>query len=208
MSLLFFRLSTQYTHHTRTHTHTHTHTHTTHAQSSHLSISLATCSVCVQYYINNQTLQCSSAHSVCSYVQPYDNTPLDTAETQLQALFTRVEEEVKNGSLTEDCSEVFTLLYCHQVYVPCQAAESQGQVPLNTSLCKNECVGVRTDCEPFWALLTDLVDTVAPGLPPLLSNCTTDGGDDMCIPLLPSKYNRCQWCQRSETKHKHGVGYW
>ena len=148
----------------------------------------------MQYYINSQTLQCSSAHSLCSYVHTYNNTPLDTAETQLQAVFTRIEEEVKNGALPENCSEVFTLLYCHQVYVPCQTVESQGLVPLNISLCTDECVSVRTDCEPFWALLTDLVDTVASGLPPLLSNCTTDGGDDICI---PSKY-RCHWCQPSE----------
>lgn len=156
--------------------------------SSFHSLSLATCSICVQYYINGQTLQCSSAFTPCSYVQPHDNTSLETVERRLQAVFTQTEEEVKNGSLTENCFEAFTLLYCHRVYVPCQIVESQGQVPLNISLCEDDCVSVRTNCEPFWALLTDLVDTAAPRLPPLLSNCTTAGGSDMCIPLLPSEH--------------------
>ena len=153
------------------------------------SLCLAACYGCIQYYIDGQTLQCSSAFAQCSYVQPHANVTLMKAENELQTLNREVEILVANGSLLRNCSERFLKLYCHQVYTPCQ--EDAISSPI-LSLCERECVSVQTDCEPFWSLINGLVDDATVDLPPLLINCTTtDSENDTCVPLMPSEFIKC-----------------
>ena len=158
-------------------------------------MSLVVCNNCVQYY--GTDLHCTSAHTLCSYVQLYSSLSLETSETQLELLFSRVDLEVKNGSLTQSCFEAFSLLYCHQVYTPCSPVLNSSfpstlSAPSDADmLCESECMDAIAECESDWGFLADLVNTlVVPDLPPLLTNCSSDGSASAeyeCIPLLAGK---------------------
>lgn len=155
------------------------------------SISLDVCSSspCVVYSLADR-LYCNTAHPTCSYVQPYKNLTLETSEQQLETLFNRVQSEVENGSLTQNCFEAFSLFYCHQVYTRCSDISS----PAYSSLCKSDCLDVMLECDQLdWDFLTDLVlDSMAVvDLPSLPSNCSTDSNsaDEKCRPLIAGIVN-------------------
>lgn len=134
------------------------------------------------YYLED-SLHCATAHPTCSYVQPYKNQTLETVEPLLDTLFNHVQTEVKNGSLTQNCSEAFSLFYCHQVYTRCSEMSPQSY----SSLCKSDCLDVMSECELEWGFLTELVDSMtAVDLPSLPSNCSTDGNsrEEDCRPLM------------------------
>ena len=115
---------------------------------------------------------CAEAHPQCSYVQPYGNLTLDSSEALLDSLFNYVETAVGNGTITQNCGEAFSLLYCHQLYKQCMTA-SNGSVhdpDITGFLCESDCHFVLSSCE--YDSLTDLIDALdIPELPHLPTNC-------------------------------------
>ena len=134
------------------------------------------------YYLE-KSLHCATAHPTCSYVQPYKNQTLETVEAQLDTLLNHLQTEVKSGSLTQNCSEAFSLFYCHKVYTHCSEISPQ----VYSSLCTSDCLDVMSECEFEWDFLTELVDSMtAVDLPSLPSNCSTDDNstEEDCRPLI------------------------
>lgn len=146
---------------------------------------------------------CASSHSPCSYVQSYGNLSLEKSESVLNTLFRRVELEVKNDALTRNCSNLFSLFYCHQVYTQCSVVLNSStslvyEAKDAHSVCESDCFNVMFECEFDWLFLTDLVDSLAvPDLPPLLSNCSTDDDsvEEVCSPLIAGTYMTLYVCE-------------
>lgn len=144
-----------------------------------ICLEVCDCSPCVVYYLEDSQ-HCATAHPTCSYVQPYKNQTLETVEPLLDTLFNHVQTGMKNGSITHNCSEAFSLFYCHQVYTQCSEMSPQ-------ALCKSDCLDVMSECEFEWDFLRELVDSInAVDLPSLPSNCATDGNstEEDCRPLM------------------------
>lgn len=137
------------------------------------SLSLALTNNCVLY--SRVDPQCSSAHSLCHYVQPYEDLTLETTEKLLITVFSDINIAVENGTLTQSCAEAFSLIYCHQVYERCTIASNGTEyTPLDTNyLCKSECYDLISECESDWQFLTELLED-SPHLPSLIRNCSTD----------------------------------
>ena len=154
-------------------------------------MSIAACSSCVLYSTADSV--CTSAHPPCSYIQPHGNLALVATESLLGILFSHVDDAVKNGSLAQNCAELFPLFYCHQVYQQCRTVLNNSTLPVYESrdtgtLCNDDCLEVMTVCELDWLFLSNLVESlVSQDLPSLMSDCPTDGtgstAEEVCIPL-------------------------
>ena len=133
--------------------------------------------------------QCTSAHPLCSSVEPYGNLTLEESESLLRTLFSVVNSAVENGSISPLCGRAFPLLYCHQVYRRCSTAVPNSSEEDNGgSLCQDDCSEALSECQQDLLFLTDLVNSMS-NLPPLLTNCSTEDYmfEMKCIPITAGK---------------------